>query len=304
MGIHDDDERGKPLLEVLRRREGHTDNVGGDVKNQASSSMGGHMRFSNLTLTALFLTATTAAASDDLTIVSKHTRDGKPEGISTSYLGSDHVRMGAAEGHETIVDLKTGVMTILDGKKKTYYMVTKQDMEQMAAKMKEKMNDPETKKAMEAMAQMSAGMATSFDVKKTGATRNVAGFRCEEWAITMGTISTITECVTSDLQYPVRAFAAYKEFSESMKSVMSGFGPMAKSGADLAEKMKNIKGYPVATSSVVDVMGHKIATESEVTEVRRGSIPASAWEIPAGYTKIENPMLKAFETHGHGRPSR
>jgi hypothetical protein len=261
------------------------------------------MRFSNLTLAALFLAgaATVAsAASDDLTIVSKHTQDGKPAGTSTSYLGSDHVRMGAAEGHETIVDLKTGVMTTLDGKKKTYYTVTKQDMEQMAAKLKEKMNDPETKKAMEAMAQMTAGMATSSDVKKTGVTRTVAGFRCEEWAITMGGVSTIKECVTSDLQYPVRSFAAYKEFSESMKSVMSGFGPMAKSGAELAEKMKAIKGYPVATSSVIEVMGHRISTENEVTDVRHGSIPDSTWEIPAGYTKVENPMLKSLDAHGRG----
>lgn len=258
------------------------------------------MRFSNFTLTTLFLTAAAAAASDDLTIVSKHTQDGKPAGTSTSYLGSDHVRMGAAGGHETIVDLKTGVMTTLDGKKKTYFTVTKQDMERMAAKWKERMNDPEMKKAMEMMGKMSEGMASSSDVKKTGVTRSVAGFRCEEWSITMGGMSTTKECVTGDLQYPVHAFAAYKEFSESMKSAMSAFGPMAKSGADLAEKMKAIKGYPVATSSVVEVMGQRISTENEVTEVRRGSIPASAWEIPTGYTKVENPMLKSLEAHGRG----
>jgi hypothetical protein len=253
------------------------------------------MRLSTLTLSALVLAASVAAASDDLTIVSKHTRDGKPAGTSTSYLASDHVRMAHGDGNETIVDLKTGVMTTLDGNKKTYYIVTKQDMEQLAAKMKERMNDPETKKAMEMMASMSTGMATSFDVKKTGATRKIAGFRCEEWTITMGTMSTMRECVTTELQYPAHAFEAYKEFSESMKNMTSAFGPMAKAGADLAEKLKSMKGYPVATTAAIDIMGNKTTTESEVTEVRKGSIPASAWEIPAGYTKVENPMLKAFE---------
>jgi Domain of unknown function (DUF4412) len=253
------------------------------------------MRLSTLTLSALVLAASVAAASDDLTIVSKHTRDGKPAGTSTSYLASDHVRMAHGDGNETIVDLKTGVMTTLDGNKKTYYIVTKQDMEQLAAKMKERMNDPETKKAMEMMASMSTGMATSFDVKKTGATRKIAGFRCEEWTITMGTMSTMRECVTTELQYPAHAFEAYKEFSESMKNMTSAFGPMAKAGADLAEKLKSMKGYPVATTAAIDIMGNKTTTESEVTEVRKGSIPAPAWEIPAGYTKVENPMLKAFE---------
>jgi hypothetical protein len=257
------------------------------------------MRFPVLTITALLLAAGAAVASDDLTIVSKHTHDGKPAGTSTSYLASDHVRMAREDGHETIIDLKTGVMTTLDGKKKTYYSVTKQDMEQLTVKMQEKMNTPEMKKAMEAMSSMAGGMATSFDVKKTGATRKIAGFRCEEWTITMGTFSTIRECVTSELQYPAHAWDTYKDFSESMKNMTSAFGPMAKAGAELAEKLKAMKGFPVATSTAVDVMGHKTTIESEVIEVRRGSIPASAWEIPAGYTKIENPMLKAFEGHGH-----
>ena len=83
-----------------------------------------------------------------------------------------------------------------------------------------------------------------------------------------------------------------------MKKMMSGFGAMAKSGAELAEKMKAMKGYPVATSMKMDVMGQKTTSETEVTEVRKGSIPSSAWEIPAGYTKIDNPMLKALEGRG------
>jgi Domain of unknown function (DUF4412) len=260
------------------------------------------MRFTTLTFTAFMLAAGAVVASDDLTIVSKHTHDGKPAGTSTSYLSSDHVRMAREDGHETIVDLKTGVMTTLDGKKKTYYSVTKQDMEQLRVKMQEKMNTPEMKKAMEAMSSMSGSMATSFDVKKTGASRKIAGFSCEEWTITMGTLSTIKECVTTELQYPAHAFDTYKELSEGMKNMMSAFGPMAKAGADLAEKLKNMKGYPVDTVTAIDVMGNKTMIESEVIEVRRGSIPASAWEIPAGYTKIENPMLRAFEDHG--RPHR
>lgn len=48
-------------------------------------------------------------------------------------------------------------------------------------------------------------------------------------------------------------------------------------------------------------MGHKSVVASEVTEVKRGPIPASAWEIPAGYTKVDNPMLKALQSHPKGR---
>jgi hypothetical protein len=263
------------------------------------------MRLSTLTFTALALAAGAGAAfaaSDDLTIVSKHIKDGKPAGVTTSYLASDHVRMAGGEGHEAIIDLKTGTMTNLDSGKKTYYTVTKEDMKQLQAKMQEQMNTPEMKQAMEAMASMGVSINVSVDVKKTGASRKVAGFGCEEWTITMGTMTSIKECVTSELQYPVHAWDTYKEFSEGMKSLMSAMGPMAKSGADLAEKLKAMKGFPVATTTSVDIMGHKSTSETEVTEVRRGAIPASAWEIPPGYTKVENPMLKAFDRKGRGRP--
>ncbi|HEY2432031.1 MAG TPA: DUF4412 domain-containing protein [Vicinamibacterales bacterium] len=259
------------------------------------------MRFATLTLSALLFAAGTAASADDLTIVSKNTVNGKPGATSTSYIASDHVRMAQDGGHDVIIDLKTGVMTTLDGAKKTYYTTTKQDMDQFAAKLQEKMNDPEMKKGMEMMGKMSAGMAGPVEVKKTGETRKVAGFSCEEWVITMNEFTTMKECVTSELQYPVSAFDAYKAYSESMQKVMAGFGPMAKSGADLAEKMKAMKGYPVATSMKMDVMGQKTTSESEVTEVRKGAIPASAWEVPAGYTKIDNPMLKALDGRGRRR---
>ncbi len=63
----------------------------------------------------------------------------------------------------------------------------------------------------------------------------------------------------------------------------------------LAEKLKQMKGFPLAQTTAIEMMGRKMTTESEVIEVRKGSIPAAAWEIPAGYTKTENPLSKAFE---------
>ena len=153
------------------------------------------------------------------------------------------------------------------------------------------------------MESLMGGMAGSFDVQKTGATRKVAGYSCEEWTVTMGDISKSRECLTNELQYPVRAWDTYRDFAESMKSMMSALGPMAQDSAEMAEKFKKMKGIPLATTTTIIVMGHKTMTESEVIEVRRGAIPASAWEIPAGYTKVDNPMLKSLEGH-RGRPNR
>jgi hypothetical protein len=254
----------------------------------------------SLSICILACAAATRGHADDLTVISNVTTNGKPAGTETNYISNDHIRTSHAGGTDMIINLKTGVMTTIDDKKKTYYEVTKQDMEAMQAKMAEKMNDPKMKQAMAMMQGMSQSMAGSTEVKKTGVSRKVAGFACEEWSISMGGMMTMTECVTNDLKYPVQSWAALAEFSESMRKSMSGsgFGPPPKSGADFAEKMKSIKGFPVASSSTVDAGITKMTNSSEVTEVRHTAIPASTWEVPAGFAKVENPMMRAFQEHG------
>jgi hypothetical protein len=254
----------------------------------------------SLSICILACAAATRGHADDLTVISNVSTNGKPAGTETNYISNDHIRTSHAGGTDMIINLKTGVMTTIDDKKKTYYEVTKQDMEAMQAKMAEKMNDPKMKQAMAMMQGMSQSMAGSTEVKKTGVSRKVAGFACEEWSISMGGMMTMTECVTNDLKYPVQSWAALAEFSESMRKSMSGsgFGPLPKSGADFAEKMKSIKGFPVASSSTVDAGITKMTNSSEVTEVRHTAIPASTWEVPAGFAKVENPMMRAFQEHG------
>lgn len=263
------------------------------------------MRLTTLVLAAfVFLcTASAASASDDLTIVSKNTHNGKPADPSTYYLSKDHTRMDMGGGHIMIMEPNTGTMTQLDSKAKTYYTTTKADLDAYAAKMAEKMNDPEMKKGMEMMAGMTKAMAEQeVVVQKTGKTREVAGFHCEEWLIKENDFTTMKECVTTKLDFPAQAHDAFKGYSDSMRKAMSPMmGSATKGLKDREEKLKVIKGYPVATSMVSDIMGNKSTIDSEVTEVRHGAIPASTWEVPADYTKVENPMMKAFENRGRHR---
>ncbi len=260
------------------------------------------MRYVLRSFAALVFAAVVPAAAQDLTIISKVTIDGRPAEPRSSYLSRDHVRMSQGDGKESILDFQTAHMTILDSKTRTYYVITKQDMDAMTARVKEQLNSPEMKRAQEQMKSLSAedrkkmdAMSAMFtlDVQKTGTTRRIAGYTCENWKITFGEMSKTEECLTNELQFPVQAWDMYKTYAESMKSLMAAMGPMAKNMAAMQEKFKGMRGIPLATTTAINVMGHSTTTVSEVTEVRRGPIPASAWEIPAGYTKVDNPMLKA-----------
>ena len=107
------------------------------------------MSFRMFFVAAALLGAALPAAADDLTIVSKLTRDGGEPATATSYLSSDHARMVQPDGGEAIIDLKTGQITVIDGRKKEYFVVTRQDMDQMKARMQQTMNSPEMQKAQE-----------------------------------------------------------------------------------------------------------------------------------------------------------
>ncbi len=135
----------------------------------------------------------------------------------------------------------------------------------------------------------------AVDVKNTGATRKIAGYTCDNWTITMGQMSKTEECLTTELKFPVQSWEMYKSYADSMKSMMTALGPMAKSAASMQEQFKKLKGYPLAVTNSVNVMGRKSSSTSEVTDIKRGPIPASAWEIPPGYTKIDNPMTKMMK---------
>lgn len=263
------------------------------------------MRF---TLSALLFAAALPALADDLTIMSKVTRDGGPPQATASYISSDHVRISHGDGKEMILDLKSGDMTSLDTTKKTYYVITRQDMEAMAAKMQAQMNSPEMKKAQEQMnnlppeqkAKMEAMMGGMFTVtvEKSGTSRKIAGYDCENWTVSIGQFSKSEQCMTTQLKYPAAAWDAYKGFADTMQSLMASMGPMAKGAAKMQEQFKKMKGYPLANTTTSNVMGHKSVVTSEVTGVKYGPIPASAFAIPAGFTKVDNPMAKSMERGG------
>jgi hypothetical protein len=60
----------------------------------------------------------------------------------------------------------------------------------------------------------------------------------------------------------------------------------------MREKMKDMKGLPLARTTTVSVMGKTTVSSEEVTDIKKGPIPASAWVIPADYKQVESPMAR------------
>ena len=80
-------------------------------------------------------------------------------------------------------------------------------------------------------------------------------------------------------------------------SLTSAMGPMAqnpmfKGMAKLTEEMKKIQGFPLARTTEIQMMGKTTTSSSEAIEVKQGPVPASAFDIPAGYKLVDSPRAK------------
>src|SRR5262249_42195271 len=261
---------------------------------------GASMRTATISLAILAAASVAAASSDGLTITSKVVKDGAAS-TATSYIAEDHARWSSSDG-VVIIDPKANQMIIINDAKKTYSDSTNQYIDAAAAKMKEQMNSPEVQRAQEAMKnlppeqrqRMEAAMGGMFavDVHKNGTSRKIAGYNCEDWTVKIGQMSTTEECMTTEVKFPMQAYDMFRSMSDSMKSLMAAMGPMAKGMADMQEQMKKIKGFPLASKTTTSILGRSSTSSTEVTEIKRGAIPDSAWEIPSGYTKTESPMAQ------------
>ncbi len=262
------------------------------------------MSFIRVAPLSILALAALPLAAQDLTIVYKSTRNQDPPQVTTSYISSERIRMANADGSELLADPASGKFTMIDNRKKEYSVVTKQEMQAasaaMAAKMKEM--EPQMKKAQEQMKSlppeiqekmkgMMGGFSAAVTVTKGPGTRTIAGYKCDNWTIAVGEVAKTVQCLTTDVAYPPQVWEAYRDFAESFKSSMST-GPMAQGMKDMQDKMKDMKGLPLATSNSVNIMGKSNVDTQEVTEIKRGPIPPSAFQIPAGYKQVESPMAK------------
>ena len=225
---------------------------------------------------ALAFGAALPLCAEDLTVVSKVTM-GEKSGTSTQYMTSTKSRSTDGQA-DSIVDFPTGKLTFIDHQKKTYWETT---LEEMAAYMDGLERDM---KGNPMLARMFGG-SDEVSVERGKGSRKVAGYDCDEYTMKMGESFVFDVCAAKALQPP-------PQYYEGRKASFAAMGPMGKRYAKMFEEMKKVKGYPVALDMDVDMGPAKIQTTSEATEVKKGPIPASTFDLPAGYKKKPSPFKR------------
>ncbi len=229
-----------------------------------------------LAAAGLFTLFSLPAAAEDLTIVSVMKGGNEPM-TTTQYLTADRARTSNGDT-DTIVEYGPGRLIMIDNKKKEYTETTFDEMTASLRKM-----DEEFSKLPGFVQKSMGGAVGQVTIQKGTATRKIAGYDCNQYTLSMGQDMVFDIWAAPALEVPVK-------YTESMKSRYAAMGPMGRRFSAMFDEMAKIKGYPLSFGMSYKMMGKKLDTVTEATDVKKGPIPASVFAIPAGYKQKASPF--------------
>lgn len=195
---------------------------------------------------------------------------GQSEGakIGRYYLAPSGSRFEL--GHNvTIMDFQTGGVYVLNTQEKTYReMIPREISEQM---------DPENREFMKKMVE---GMMGSVEVTPTDVTKEIAGYRCQKYDVTMMGLKS-EYWLSEDVE-------GYKEFRAISENMARAFekNPMLK-GTNVVGMMDQLDGFPVMTVQRTPGGGTVTTT---VRHIEQRPLSKNLFVIPAGYTLEKEEM--------------
>jgi hypothetical protein len=228
----------------------------------------------------LLLSSGTARAGD-LTLRQRTT---------TTAGGQSHVRDEMQYVHDgllvidapdtrTIVDVDARTMTVADKARRTYMVMTFDDVKRQAEEVQRRADrmPPDVKSMLDDM----LGAGKSIAVTPTGKQDNIAGYSAREFVISGGPFrGSIWTTDTIALPEGVR------RWRELAASATAQAGP----ARPLAEALAKVQGTPLRTGMAATLgRDDSFTTATEVLEVRTAAPPADVLRVPPGFTKTAAP---------------
>jgi hypothetical protein len=217
-----------------------------------------------------------SSRAEDLTIASTVTTPRGTRREQTQYVSASRIRLSDGE-RDTIVDLGSGQVLLLDTRRKEY-------SESSLAEVRGFLDQMDAAMAGRTVFDRSVGSTASVTVARNDdGGRTIAGHKTDKYTLTMGDTMRYEVWVAPDLAAPLQYF-------DARKAVYATMGPMARRYDRIFDELKKIKGFPLATASDSRMRVGRRQVTIEATEVRTGPIADAVFVIPPEYKKVESPF--------------
>lgn len=237
--------------------------------------------------------------------------DGRDESTQSMLIQNGNARMESSRG--TVTLFKNDTLYILNAQRKTYTALDRETAEQTAdamndakAKMREKLADmpPEQRAMMEKMLQQhgmgpnsSDSAPPTYDAIRTGASDEVAGYKCNVWTVKRDGQPWAQLCVVPYRNLPSRD--ELQSLRSAIQPLLDKFGrsfPDPYSDDPLRQDSAlgtKLNGVPFVSRHYRN--GQLETAATIVTMWRTIKVSESQFEIPADYTRQELPTRRANE---------
>jgi hypothetical protein len=233
------------------------------------------------------------------------------------YVQQGMLRADSKDGHSSAL-FKDNSMYMLDASTKSYRVLDKASMDQMAGKVNDMMASMQAKmasmppeqraameRAMQSMGQNMPGAAAApkvhtYDAVDMGTSGTAGGRSCRMWNVVRDGKPTEQLCVvpesalpgTAEVMAGIRSAAAFNaQLQDAMRARGGPVAAMASNKGGMMSQslavMQKIGGVPVATRNFDSTTGALASTEQVMTKWEQRSIDAAQFEIPPGYTRKE-----------------
>ncbi len=192
-----------------------------------------------------------------------------------------------ADKTDMIIRLDAGYSMTVDHNKKTYSIITFEDMEkgkqQAQASMAEEMKNmsAEEREMMKKMmggkmGGMMAGEMPQLSFKSTGKSKTIQGYNCNQVMVYMDSDPIMEMWLTNK-------YTLGDDFLKTYQKMGFFKGELPKD--------KDLKGFPIFSKMEMDMGMGKMETETTVTKVVPTGVADSEFDAPRGYKKIETKMF-------------
>ncbi|MGQ9659289.1 MAG: DUF4412 domain-containing protein [Thermochromatium sp.] len=195
------------------------------------------------------------------------------EEVSHTFVAYGKMKVASTDpqGTDMILDPATGDMTFMHHGSREFYRIN-------AKHMMEGLSKP-------GLEQMRAMMEqTRVKVEPTDETREINGWNCRKYRVAKTGVMEIEQEIwaTEDVDLDLERYTDLMRLSGPE-------GLLGDSEAARAQRaeMQKIKGYPILTTSRMQLMGTNMESETEVRVIRREPMAASLFEVPADYRERE-----------------
>ncbi len=233
--------------------------------------------------TVMALVAVRPAAAD-LAVIGRYTFLNGDTATRESYFTSRRVRVSTPDGREVIFDSKGQQITLVDHRRRVFWQgrVARADsiVDFADGTRWELMLQHSDDRVRAEWAQDMEFPTDSIRVEDGFTTRTIAGYPCNRWVVRAGSIATLERWTAAAL-----AVEPYDDVTSDVV-LAAILDPVARAVLGMFWQPQDDAGLCLAASVTYDTPTQQGAFRWEAVRVIGERIPASAWAVPPGYTRV------------------